>query len=409
MIEIRDWLESRKEDFLLHLHKMVEINSYTFNPHGVNELAEYTCALFGGLGFTEDKIPSKNPDTGSHLILSRLGKTSKTVVLISHLDTVYPPEEEKRHNFIWREVDDRVYGPGTIDIKGGTLMAHLVLQALQYFKPELFCNYSWMVLFNASEESGMDDLGERMHTIIPIEDVLAALVFEGGFHKEGVFRLPTSRNGVRNGTIIVKGKAGHAGASHHRSANAIVELGALISPVAAVTDYEQGITLNVGFISGGKQTNCVPDEAILRFELRAPTSELLYNASQHLEKIVANTNKLHEHKGSPCQAVLSIEKEVPPPWPKNPGTERLFSYWIDAAKDLGYTVTPEHRGSVSDANNIGRYCPTLDGLGPGGTNAHCAEVDAATNKDQEYLLVSSIVPKALLNFIAVRRLLEANL
>ena len=56
---------------------------------------------------------------------------------MSHLDTVFPPEEEARNNFRWQPEGDRIFGPGTHDIKGGTVMMWLVLQ--KNLIPELMC------------------------------------------------------------------------------------------------------------------------------------------------------------------------------------------------------------------------------------------------------------------------------
>jgi glutamate carboxypeptidase len=62
---------------------------------------------------------------------------------------------------------------------------------------------------------------------------------------------------------------------------------------------------------------------------------------------------------------------------------------------------------LSDGNHFWRQLPTLDGLGPAGGNAHCSEQSLDGSKEQEYCLVSSFVPKTLLNIAAVLRLIQA--
>jgi glutamate carboxypeptidase len=93
-----------------------------------------------------------------------------------------------------------------------------------------------------------------------------------------------------------------------------------------------------------------------------------------------------------------------PPWPRNEATERLFAVWQAAAGELGYRVVPEERGGLSDGNHFWHVIPTVDGLGPSGGNAHCSEHSDDGSKEQEYVLVSSFVPKALLNMVAVLKL-----
>ncbi len=97
--------------------------------------------------------------------------------MISHLDTVFPPEEEVRNNFHWQPEGDRIYGPGTHDIKGGTVMMWLVLSALQKFQPEVFNAVTWRLFLNASEEALSQDFGEVCRARLDAGTV-AALVFE---------------------------------------------------------------------------------------------------------------------------------------------------------------------------------------------------------------------------------------
>jgi glutamate carboxypeptidase len=66
----------------------------------------------------------------------------------------------------------------------------------------------------------------------------------------------------------------------------------------------------------------------------------------------------------------------------------------------------EERGGLSDGNLIWDNVPTLDGLGPWGDNDHCSERSADGSKLPEYVEVSSFVPKAALNTVAILKLLE---
>lgn len=75
---------------------------------------------------------------------------------------------------------------------------------------------------------------------------------------------------------------------------------------------------------------------------------------------------------------------------------------------MAIDVVHEARGGLSDGNMLWKHFPTLDGLGPTGENAHCSELDPATGKDQEFVLASSFIPKAMLNIIAILELIEQN-
>ena len=96
-----DFLRSQMPAALEMLRQMVEINSFTGNRDGVNRLSRFTAECFASLGFTAEYIPSTNRAWGDHLVLTRRGRSGKSIALVSHLDTVFPPEEETRNNFRW--------------------------------------------------------------------------------------------------------------------------------------------------------------------------------------------------------------------------------------------------------------------------------------------------------------------
>ena len=108
--------------YLDFLEQMVTTNSFTANPAGVNRLGNLIAEEFAHLGFQAESVQSHNPDFGKHLVLIRKGLTSKKVGLITHLDTVFPPEEEAEHDFSWlrrRPVNDELQSVPGRDQQGG--------------------------------------------------------------------------------------------------------------------------------------------------------------------------------------------------------------------------------------------------------------------------------------------------
>jgi glutamate carboxypeptidase len=104
---------------------------------------------------------------------------------------------------------------------------------------------------------------------------------------------------------------------------------------------------------------------------------------------------------------LEITSETSP-WPVNPSTESLLRLWVESGTALGLSVEGEIRGGLSDGNHLWEGVPTLDGLGPSGGNAHCSERNPEGTKLPEYVLPGSFPPKALLNAVAIGRLLESR-
>ena len=97
-------------------------------------------------------------------------------------------------------------------------------------------------------------------------------------------------------------------------------------------------------------------------------------------------------------------------WPENAATLRLFEIYARAAAKISATVQAEKRGGLSDGNLLAPHLPTLDGLGPAGGNAHSSEWsdNPASKKRPEYLDPTSLLPKALLNILAIAALAETT-
>jgi glutamate carboxypeptidase len=384
------------------LRQMVGLNSFTGNRQGVNQLGRFTADCFAPLGFTAEFVASRNKDWGDHLVMQRRGRSGKSVALVSHLDTVFPPEEEARNNFHWLVEGDRIFGPGTHDIKGGTVMMWLVLSALRSQAPGIFEDITWKLFWNSSEECFSPDFRDVCRARFD-QGTLAALVFEseGRVGKES--RLVVARKGRGTWRATVSGRGAHAGGKHARGANAIVQLGQTLQRVAALTDYERDLTVNVGTIRGGTVLNRVPHEAVAEGEFRTFTPEAYAHAKAALLALAGRGQVRSPQDGYACEIKVEILTECRP-WPRNPATDALYQVWKQAADELGFPVNCEGRGGLSDGNLIWDAVPTLDGLGPWGDNDHCSERSPDGSKLPEFVEASSFVPKALLNTVALERL-----
>lgn len=404
---LKTYLEQNRPFYLDLLQQMVAINSFTANKKGVNELGKLTAELFAPLGFTAEFIESANAQFGRHLILTKLGKSERKIGLVSHLDTVFPPDEEIRNHFDWRLEGDRIYGPGTVDIKGGTVVIYMMMAALQAILPETYDAITWIVLLDASEEVDGEDFSQICLDKLAGPETLACLVFEGGQSENGNNKIVVARKGMVMVHITVEGKAAHAGSAHEHGANAVVQLADVIQCLARMTDYSQELTVNVGTVQGGTVSNRVPHFAESRAEMRAFSTAVFQKA---LSEILAfrDFSTVHSaNDGYACWVDIDVTRETAP-WPKNGATDRLLDIWQEAASELGMQVMAEKRGGLSDGNYIWDKLPVLDGLGPSGRNAHCSEHHPEAGKEQEYCLFSSFVPKTLLNITAVLKLIGNN-
>ena len=388
------------------LRQMVGINSYTDNAAGVDRLGRYTAECFAPLGFAAQFVPSTNPRWGAHLVLTKRGRSARSIALVAHLDTVFPPEEEARNHFHWQPEGPRIFGPGTHDIKGGTVMMWLVLSALQAQAPEVFEDITWKLLWNSSEEQFSPDFGDVCRTQFD-SGTLAALVFESEGRAGQDRALVVARKGRATWRVTVNGRGAHAGGKHSHGANAIVQLGSTVQRIAALTDYSQGLTFNPGTICGGTVLNRVPHEATAEGEFRTFTPEAYARGKTALLALAGRGEVRSPADGYACDVKIDILSECRP-WPHNAATDSVFALWKQAGEELGQPVLAEERGGLSDGNLIWDAVPTLDGLGPWGDNDHCSERNADSSKLPEFVDADSFVPKALLNVTAVIKLVRQS-
>ncbi len=362
---LKTYLEQHLPAGLELLREMVGINSFTGNPEGVNRLGRFTAQCFAPLGFQAQFVPSTNPAWGKHLVMVRPGRSGKSIALISHLDTVFPPEDEARNNFRWQREGDRIFGPGTVDIKGGTVMMWLVLWALRQHAPEVFEAISWKLIWNSSEEAFSPDFEQACRSRFDAA-TLAALVFEAEEHAGQESLLVTGRKGRGAWRVTATGRAAHAGGRHPHGANAIVQLGLTLQRIAALTDYSRDLTFNVGTISGGTVVNRVPHAATAEGEYRAFLPQVCAQARESLLALNGPGEVRSPADGYACHVKVEIVEEWRP-WPPNAATDRLCQFWTQAGAQLGLRVGGQARGGSATATASGTPFRRSTALGPGVT------------------------------------------
>jgi glutamate carboxypeptidase len=377
----------------------VEINSFTLNIPGIEAVGRMTAECFEALGFTAEFVPAEDPAHGPHLFMRRAGPEDPTrpVVLVSHLDTVFTPEEEIGAGFRWQEEEGRIFGPGSVDNKGGTMMIWLVLRVMKDLLPELFEKTSWLVALNSAEEVTSGDFARRTEERCPA-GARCVLVFEGGPLEEACFRVVTARKGRLCYRVTCHGRAAHAGSNHAEGVNAIIGLAEVLPRIAALNDPEHDLTVNLASVTGGTVLNRVPHHAAAELEMRAFQPTVLAEAVAAIEAMSGIT---------PSGAEIVVERlGATAAWPGGGATLGLFQVWQKAGESLRLAVAGMERGGLSDANYLSHLGPTLDGMGPSGGNAHCSVRSADGLKLPEYVEPASFVPKAAMNVLALMELLR---
>jgi glutamate carboxypeptidase len=394
-----DYLRSIEDEAVAALHEMVAINSFTFNRGGVNRVGDQCEKLFARLGFQANRVRSITPECGDHLFLTRQGSSKEELMLVSHLDTVYPP---KLDDFSWREEGDRIYGPGVCDIKGGTIVMWMVLRALHEKSPDLFERITWKLLWNASEEGACADFGPLARSCVT-PGTKACFVFEAGGDAGERSTIVVSRKAAARFRVMAYGKEGHSGNAHDRGVSAIRALARAIERIESMTDYERELTFNVGVTQGGTAVNCIPGHAWCLLDMRART-KADYEFGREKVFALVGEGQLESADGKHRSRIEVSELPGYPPWEPNERSERLGKLVRGCAEDLGQKVITTNRKGASDSCNLYDLVPTIDGMGPVGRNSHCSVHDPESGREQESVDRSSFVERALLSVTAMERL-----
>ncbi len=334
-------------DYLNDLEKIININSYTKNKQGVDEVGSIMSKWLEELGL---KLTTyEKEQIGNHLLFSSSKKSGKKILLLGHNDTVFPQKsfEGFFQDKTW------VYGPGVCDMKGGNIVA---LQSLRNIHKKNNEIYNIDFLLVSDEETGSDDSKEVTASLAPNYDY--CFVFEAaGANMEVV----TQRKGVGTFTITIDGLAAHAGNHYDKGIDANLEASYKLQELVKLTNLELQTTVNVGKINGGIGANTISPKCELLLEIRYTTNDEKIRVLNALNKIT-NTSYV---SGTISTLTGSIQRDV------MQENEKQLELIKELEVITNTKILTEKRGGVSDANIVASCgVTTLDGFGPFGDGDH---------------------------------------
>jgi len=284
--ELVRWLDGQEDNMLALIERLTNINSGSLNKAGVNEMASLFSRELRQLGFSISTLPGEviempscpgnnyNVDVADHVLATRAGEGTR-LLLMGHLDTVFPLNSPFQ---TFRQEGDTMFGPGVSDMKGGLVVMLYALKALNEFG--YLQGMAISLLLNSDEEMGSLSSRKYLEEQAVLHDY--GLVFEPGSN------LVRQRKGLGQARFVVRGKASHAGAAHEQGRSAIKELAYKIVEIEKMTDYESGVTVNVGVVNGGEARNTISPCAEALIDLRYPESEQGLDAVAQFEEIFAS-------------------------------------------------------------------------------------------------------------------------
>src|SRR5215213_3373102 len=344
------------------LEALVAVSSPSGDRHGADECAAVCAALVPDDAALE-RVPCSSPDHALDMVARLEGSGAGRILLLGHVDTVVA---HAAHRPLERDGDNLV-GSGTVDMKGGVVLALGVMRALAARRADyaevallLVCDEEWSTApFGHTERfAGFD----------------GCLCFEGGARTpEGEEGVVVRRKAAGTLRIRARGRAAHSGSAPDRGRNARLALAAAAQAVAGCHDPggPDRLTAVPTVLHSGAAFNVVPGEGELVSDMRADTSDAFQRV---VDAIPAEVGGATLHPG-----MVRL-------WPGMDSTAATAPLLERAGAVLGRPVTGMPRGGASDASHFAGSIPlTVDGLGPRGGAAHNPE---------EYIVADSLPTRA---------------
>jgi glutamate carboxypeptidase len=378
LARIRSIVGESLPKYLEDLRRLVDVDCGSYTKVGVDLVGSWLAGRLAELGATV-RIES-NETLGDTVVATFAGAGGPNVLLVGHLDTVFPAGTAAERPFTIR--DGRAYGPGVTDMKAGLLTGLYALRALRALSGTPEAPPGWLPLgrlvFVANPDEEIGSVASTPVIRREAEDSQVALVLECARANGDIV---SSRKGVVDLVLELKGRAAHAGIEPDKGRNAVLEAAHKTIALQALNGRWPGVTVNVGVASGGTRPNVVAESARLEVDLRATSRTAMEEAEAEVRSIC--------ERATVADVSCSIEERARH-WPmeKTDGTARLVVAAQAVAHGLGFDLNDAATGGASDANTTsGMGVPTLDGLGPIGGLDHSPD---------EYLEVDSIVPRTAL-------------
>jgi glutamate carboxypeptidase len=395
-----DWIDSQQQRMVSLVTRWANINSGTFHVAGLHHLSQAVQLAFAKLEADSTErlslLPFKRIDSRGQEVEVPLGEAlrfrkrgdsaGKKVFLCIHMDTVYGEDSPFQSVRVMDE--GRINGPGVADAKGGLVVMLVALECLERFlggsgSAARVPSLGWEVLINPDEEIGSP--GSKPFLLEAASGNDIGLLFEPALPDGS---LVSERKGSGNFTIVVRGKAAHAGRNPQDGRSAIVAAARIVLALEDLARQMTGVTINVGAVEGGGAVNMVADLTILRANVRVPVAGIL---AGEVEERLAKVARSFAGDGISVEMHGEITSPPTPPAPPAlPSSPKavLMEQITQCGSELGMKLNWKPTGGACDGNRLaaaGLAC--VDSLGVRGGEIH---------SPGEFLWVESLAERAKL-------------
>jgi glutamate carboxypeptidase len=377
--QVLDWLASQRSAMLTLLETLVNTDGGSYDKAGVDAVGGHIRKFLGEQGIASELTPDSTFGDAISATVGNSGGSNRPILLMGHRDTVFPKGEPTRRPF--KIENGRAYGPGVSDMKSGLVMNCFILAALKKFGG---APAPVTALFTGDEE-----IGSPFSRAVIEQFARPARAVFNSEPGRGAGAVVTGRKGGVFMRFEITGKAAHSGANFEQGISAIGELAHKTLALHALSDPANGITLNVGVVSGGQTVNTVAPWAKGEVDLRFITPEQRAATMAQVEAIMAKSFI------PGTSAKLEVTGEFLP-LVETPDGKALYQHYAAGLQELGNEPKTIFTGGCADSGFAAATgAPTLCGLGPVGGKGHTPE---------EFVEVDTLVPRAQALALAILRL-----
>ena len=379
-------LAKREKPALLEtLKALVSIETGSRDSEGLGQLAAFIAAQLQELGGKVELVEpgdvypmEDTPEKIGRMVRATFtGKGTKKILLIAHMDTVYPRGMLAKQPF--RIEGDRAYGLGIADDKQGIAV---ILHTLAILKAMNYREYGMVtVLINADEEISSPGSRSLITTLGAEHD--ASFSLEPSRAESDKLSLATS--GIASVTLTVTGRASHSGQAPEKGINALYELAHQVLQTREFSNPAIGLKMNWTLASAGTTRNMIPPRAQAVADVRV----LRVSDYDEIEKKVREAIK---NQMLPEAKIEMRFERRRPPLEATPASRALAEHARAIYRELGKTLVvddvPEGGGTDAAFAALHTTAPVIERFGLQGYGDHSAEA--------EYVLLGSIEPRLYL-------------
>jgi glutamate carboxypeptidase len=383
---VLSFAQKEKPALIETMKALVGIESGSADREGLDRLAALIADRLKELGGQVEVIEPGSDIYRMHDTPEKIGKMvratftgagTKKILLIAHMDTVYPRGMLAKQPF--RIDGDRAYGLGIADDKQGIAV---ILHALAMLKTMNFRDYGTLtVLINGDEEVSSPASRGMLTTLGAEHD--ATFSFEASRIESDKLALATA--GIAAATLEVKGKASHAGSAPEKGVNALYELAHQVLQARDLSDPTIGLKVNWTMAKAGVVRNMIPPTAEATADVRVLRVSDYDGIEQNLRERIKN-QLLPE-----AEVKMNFERRRPP-LEMSEAARALGRHAQQIYEEIGKKLVVDDKveGGGTDAAfaALSTKAPVLERFGLQGFGAH--------SSDDEYVLISSIEPRLYL-------------